>query len=163
MQGSSRCEEVGQQMAQEVILLEDVEGLGTRGATVRVAPGYARNYLIPYRKAMAASVVGERMLQQMERGRLHREAKERKNAEALAAVLNGTSLSFERQVGEEDKLYGSVSVQDIVEALDARGLSVDRRKVLLAEPLKSLGEFDVQIRCYADITATVTINVVRAE
>ncbi len=146
-------------MTQEVILLEDVDGLGIRGATVRVAPGYARNYLLPYRKAIARSGVGERMLVQLERAKVARDARERGNAEALAKLLGGVSLVFERQVGDEEKLYGSVSVQDIHEALEAKNLTLARKQILLAEPIKTLGDFDVTIRCYADISASIKVQV----
>jgi large subunit ribosomal protein L9 len=149
-------------MTQEVILLEDVEGLGTRGATVRVAPGYARNYLLPHRKAIAAAQVGQRMRTQLERGRAQRETRERASAEAQKRVLDGMLFTFERQVGDEDKLYGSVSAQDIHEALAAKGHDVDRRRILLHEPIKALGSFVVQVRCYADIVASITVHVAKA-
>src|SRR5258706_16154640 len=145
-------------MNAEVILLEDVDGLGLRGATVKVAPGYARNFLLPYRKAIRKQDVGARMLEQLERARVVRDARERKDATAQASLLNGLTLTFDRQVGEEDKLYGSVSVADIAEALEAKRLTVDRRKIQLAEPFKTLGEFDVTIRIYADITAALTVR-----
>ncbi len=149
-------------MTQEVILLEDVDGLGTRGAAVKVAPGYARNYLLPYRKAINAHEVGTRMRAQLERGRAQREAAERAAGELLRRQLDGMSFTFERQVGEEDKLYGSVSVQDIHEALAAKGHDVDRRRILLHEPFKALGDYSVQVRCFADIIATIAVHVTRA-
>ncbi len=149
-------------MTQEVILLEDIDGLGIRGATVKVAPGYARNYLLPYRKAIARRDVGEKMLVQLERAKVARDARERGNAEALAKVLAGVTLSFERQVADEDKLYGSVSVQDIHEALEAKQLPVSRKQILLHDPIKSLGEFDVTVRCYAEITAAIKVVVKNA-
>ena len=146
-------------MSHEVILLDDVDGLGVRGATVRVAPGYARNFLLPYGKALMKESVGPRMLAELERSRVQREAKERHDATALQQVLTGLSLSFERQVGEEEKLYGSVSTQDIHDALAERGYDIDRKKVLLSEPLKTVGEFDVRLRLFADITATIKVHV----
>lgn len=149
-------------MTQEVILLEDIDGLGIRGATVKVAPGYARNYLLPYRKAISRRDVGAKMLEQLERAKVARDARERGNAEALAKVLAGVSLSFERQVADEDKLYGSVSVQDIHEALEAKTLPIARKQILLHDPIKTLGDFDVTIRCYADITATIKVSVKNA-
>lgn len=149
-------------MTQEVILIEDIDGLGVRGATVRVAPGYARNYLLPYRKAIWRRDVGTKMLAQIERATVARDARERGNGEALAKLLSGVTLAFERQVADEDKLYGSVSVQDIHEALEAKNLTLARKQILLAEPIKTLGDFEVMIRCYAEITATIKVRVKNA-
>ncbi len=144
----------------QVILKEDVPNLGRSGELVSVKPGYGRNYLIPQGLAMAAT---RRNVAQMEHQRRQIEAqaaKTRKDAESVAARLSGVAVSIERQVGEGDKLFGSVTARDIEEALAAKGHKVDRKKIHLPEPFKHLGDFDVEIKVARDVNAHVKVSVV---
>ena len=145
----------------EVILLEDIGGLGKRGTAVRVADGYARNFLIPRKKAIQAVGNARAVFKDRERARLALEAKERQAAEHLRDQLTKVSLQFSVETGEEDQLYGSVSAHDIQEALAQKGHVVERKDVRLAEPIKSLGVFDVPIHLFEDIEAPIKVWVVR--
>jgi large subunit ribosomal protein L9 len=143
----------------QVILKEDVPNLGRSGELVAVKPGYGRNYLIPQGLALMAT---PKNVAQMEHQRKQIEAsaaKTRKDAESVAGRLQGVSVRIERQVGEGDKLFGSVSSRDIEEALAAAGHKVDRRKIALAEPLRHLGEFEVDIKVARDVSAKVKVVV----
>ena len=149
-------------MSIEVILKEHVENLGDRGQIVKVASGYARNYLFPRKLALA---VTEDNKKQIERERAKAEAREAEDvqiAQALASRLEAIEIAISRRVGEHDTLYGSVTSADIAEALAARELGVDRRKIQLAEPLKTLGDHVVPIRLHRDVTADIKVKVVPA-
>lgn len=144
----------------EVILREHVENLGSRGEIVKVADGYARNYLLPRKLALPATAGNK---QQIERERAKfdaREAQDRKVAEALATRLENFEMQIPRRVGETDVLYGSVTTSDIAEALSAKGFEIDRRKLQLQEPIKKLGQFEVPIRLSREVTARVKVAVV---
>jgi len=144
----------------EVILREHVDNLGRRGEIVKVADGYARNYLLPRKLALLATD-GNRKHVERERARFDaREAEERKDAEGVAARIAAVEIVLARKVGETEALYGSVTSADIAAALAGKGIEVDRRKLQLAEPIKTLGEFDVPIRLQRDVTATVKVKVV---
>ncbi len=145
----------------EVILLEDIGGLGKRGTAVRVADGYARNFLIPRKKAIEAVGNARAVFQDRERTRVAQEAKQRQAAERLRAELTQLSLQFSVEAGEEDQLYGSVSAHEIQDALAAKGYSIERKNVRLAEPIKALGMFEVPIHLFEDIEAPVKVWVVR--
>ncbi len=145
----------------EVILLEDIGGLGKRGTAVRVADGYARNFLIPRKKAIEAVGNARAVFQDRERARVAQETKQRQAAERVRAELMQLSLQFSVEAGEEDQLYGSVSAHEIQEALHAKGYSVERKNVRLAEPIRSLGVFEVPIHLFEDIEAPVKVWVVR--
>jgi large subunit ribosomal protein L9 len=150
-------------MSIEVILKEHVDHLGRRGEVVRVAPGYARNFLFPRRLALAVTDENKR---QIERERARAEAKdaeELKDAKALQTRLEAAEIAIGRRVGENETLYGSVTSVDIAEALAARDLTIDRRRIQLAEPLKTLGEHQVPVKLHRDITATLKVKVVAAE
>jgi len=143
----------------QVILKEDVPNLGRSGELVAVKAGYGRNYLIPQGLAMAAT---RRNVAEMEHHRKQIEAqaaKLRKDAESVAARLNGAAVTLERQVGEEGKLFGSVNSRDIEEALAAQGHKVDRRKIVLQEPLKTLGDHTVEIKVARDVSAQIKVTV----
>ena len=149
-------------MSIEVILKEHVEHLGQRGEIVKVASGYARNFLFPRQLALA---VTEENKKQIERERVKaeaREAEEVKGARALAATLEGLDIAIARRVGENDTLYGSVTTGDIADALSARDVTVDRRKIQLAEPLKSLGEHAVAVKLHREVTANLKVRIVAA-
>ena len=145
----------------DVILLEDVTGLGKRGAAVKVADGYARNFLLPRRKAIAAVGNSTAVFRDRERARSAREQKQRQAAQALRDRMAIASLQFSVQVGEEEQLYGSVTAADIHDALIAQGFEVERKAVRLEEPLKALGVFEVPVHLFQDIEAPVKVWVVR--
>lgn len=144
----------------EVILREHVDNLGRRGEIVKVADGYARNYLLPRKLALLATD-GNKQRIEKERVKLEAtEAEERKIAEAIAARMNNLELEISRKVGETEALYGSVTSSDVGEALAKKGFEVDRRKIQLQEPIKRLGEFDIPIKLQRDVTATIKLKVV---
>jgi len=145
----------------EVILLEDIGGLGKRGTAVRVADGYARNFLIPRKKAIEAVGNARAVFKDRERARVALEAKQRQAAENLKSQLAEVSLQFSVEAGEEDQLYGSVSAHEIQDALAAKGYTVERKNVRLAEPIKSLGVFEVPVHLFEEIEAPVKVWVVR--
>jgi len=145
----------------EVILKEDVEKLGHRGDIVRVAEGYGRNFLLPRKLAIEASRANKAVIEQMKAAAVRKSAKEKTGAEALAQQLNDVQLTFERKVGEKDHLFGSVTSADIASALEAKGFNVDRRKIHLDDPLKSLGEFHVPLKLHREVTAHVKVTVNR--
>jgi large subunit ribosomal protein L9 len=137
-----------------------VDNLGRRGDVVKVADGYARNYLLPRKLALPATE-GNRKQIERERAKYEaREAQEKHAAEAVAGRLNGLEIVVARRVGETEALYGSVTAADVAELLQARGFDVDRRKLQLAEPLKKLGEFDVPVRLHREVVAAVRVKVV---
>ena len=142
-----------------VLLREDVESLGGRGDIVKVKAGYARNYLLPRKLAVEATTSNVRQIEQERAALLRREARERGSAEAQAAEMSKLRLNFERRVGEHGILYGSVTSMDITEALKERGYEVDRRRVLLREPIKEVGDFTVAVRLHRDVTVEVPITV----
>jgi len=145
----------------EVILLEDIGGLGKRGSSVRVADGYARNFLIPRKKAIEAVGNARAVFKDRERARVAAEAKQRQAAETLRQQLVAVSLQFSVEAGDEDQLYGSVSAHEIQDALSAQGYTVERKSVRLPEPIKSLGVFEVPIHLFEEIEAPVKVWVVR--
>jgi large subunit ribosomal protein L9 len=144
----------------EVILKEHVEHLGRRGDIVKVAAGYARNYLLPRKLALAVNEGNKRQIERERKNAEARELEEKTQAEAFAARLADTEVSIPRRVGENDTLYGSVTTADIASALAAKGFEIDRRKITLVEPLKSLGQVTVPIKIHRDVTAQVKVSVV---
>jgi len=143
----------------EVILKEDINNLGHRGDVVKVADGYGRNYLLPKKLAMEATAANKAVIEQMKASAVRRSAKEKSEAEALVGQLNNISLVFVRKVGEHDQLFGSVTSADIAHELEAKGFTIDRRKVHLEEPLKQLGEFHIPVRLHREVTAHVAVTV----
>jgi len=141
----------------EVILKEDVPKLGSRGDVVKVAEGYGRNFLLPKKLAIEASKGNKSVIEQMKAAAVRRSAKEKTGAEALAKQFEGVSASFTRRAGEHDQLSGSVTSSDLADALAKKGFDVDRRKIQLHEPLKSLGEFMVPIKLHKDVTAHLKV------
>lgn len=141
----------------EVILKEDVPKLGARGDVVRVAEGYGRNFLLPQKLAVEATHANKAVIEQMKAAALRRSAKEKNQAEELAQQFDGVSVSFERRAGEHEQLFGSVTSSDIAEALEKKGFNLDRRKIQLHEPLKTLGEFTVPVRLHKDVTAHLKV------
>jgi large subunit ribosomal protein L9 len=141
----------------EVILLEEVEGLGRRGDKVNVARGYARNYLLPRKLALAATTAGARIFMESERVKQTQHEKMRIQAEKVAAKLNKVSVTVMMQAGEDDRLFGSVTSADIAERLVADGYEVEKRQVNLDEPLKALGAYNVRVKLFQDIEAKVRV------
>ena len=147
----------------EVILREHVDNLGRRGDVVKVAPGYARNYLLPRKLALEVTAGNKKIIDRERKVAEAREAEEKQTAEALASRLSQAEISIARRVGEADQLYGSVTSADIAEALAARGLEIEKRKIHLDEPLKSIGEFTVPVRLHRDVTANLKVAVVKQD
>ena len=143
----------------EVILKEDVANLGHRGDVVKVAEGYGRNFLLPRKLAMQATQANKAVIEQMKAAAARRNATEKAQAEALAVKLEPLVLSFTRKSSEAGHLFGSVTSSDIAAGLAAQGFEIDRRKIHLDEPLKSVGEFNVAIRLYREVTAHVKVMV----
>ena len=147
----------------EVILRDHVDNLGRRGDVVKVAPGYARNYLLPRKLALAVTDGNRKLIERERKVAEAREAEEKQTAEALASRLAQAEISIARRVGETDQLYGSVTTADIAEELAAKGLEIDRRKVHLDEPIKSIGEFTVPVRLHREVTAQLKVIVAKQE
>jgi large subunit ribosomal protein L9 len=143
----------------EVILKEDINKLGHRGDVVKVADGYGRNYLLPQKLAIEATAANKAVIEQMKGSALRKSAKEKVDAEAQAAQLNEVELVFERKVGEHDHLFGSVTSSDIAHALEAKGYTIDRRKIALDEPLKTIGEYHVPVKLHREVTSHVKVTV----
>jgi len=141
----------------EVILKEDVAKLGSRGDVVKVAEGYGRNFLLPKKLAIEASKSNKAVIDQMKAAAVRRSAKEKAGAEELSKQFDGLSVSFQRRSGEHDQLFGSVTSGDIAEALDKKGFNVDRRKIQLHEPQKTLGEFPIPVKLHKDVTAHLKV------
>jgi large subunit ribosomal protein L9 len=143
----------------EVILKEDVAKLGSRGDVVKVAEGYGRNYLIPKKLAIEATAANRAVIEQMKAAAVRRAAREKGDAEALGQQLAPLVLAFTRKSGENDQLFGSVTSADIARELELKGFNIDRRKIQLDEPLKSIGEFSVGIKLHRDVVIPVKVQV----
>jgi len=144
----------------EVILKEDVDNLGHRGDVVKVAEGYGRNYLLPRKLAMQATEANKAVIEQMKASAARRSASEKAVAEELVTKLEPLSLTFTRKSGEEGRLFGSVTSADIATELAANGFEIDRRKIQLADPLKTVGDFSVGVKLHKEVTAHVKVKVV---
>jgi large subunit ribosomal protein L9 len=147
----------------EVILREDVEKLGSRGQVVKVADGYARNFLLPRRLAVPATEANRKIVEQERQAALRREAKEKAAAEELARMLSGMVLATTQKAGEADQLFGSVTAKDIAELLEKQGYQIDRKKILLDHPIKTLGEHKVTLKLHREVSVEITVNVNKEE
>jgi len=143
----------------EVILKEDVAKLGSRGDVVKVAEGYGRNYLLPRKLAIEATPANRAVIEQMKAAAVRRLAREKGDAESLAQQIAGTELAFTRKSGEHDQLFGSVTSADIAHELEGKGFHIDRRKIQLNEPLKALGDFNVQIKLHRDVVVPIKVTI----
>lgn len=143
-----------------VILMEDVYNLGKAGEVVKVRPGYGRNFLLPRQLAVLASRANIRQLEHEAKVAAARQAKLKGTAEEQAKGLSDLTIQIARKVGEQDKLYGSVTVLDIAEAIAAKGKKIDRRHLHLAEPIKTIGSFEVELRLHREVTAKIKVEVV---
>ncbi len=142
----------------EVILKEDVNNLGHRGDVVKVADGYGRNFLLPKKLAMEATAANKAVIEQMKQSAVRHSAREKSEAESLVAQLDQVELAFERKVGENDHLFGSVTSGEIAQQLEQEGFTIDRRKIQLDEPLRQLGEFHVPVKLHREVTAHVKVT-----
>ena len=147
----------------EVILKEDVAKLGARGEVVDVAEGYGRNYLLPKKLAVEATKANKAVIEQMKASSVRKLAREKGDAQLLAKQFEGVSLHFTRKAGEHDTLFGSVTSADIAHELEGRGFNVDRRKIELDQPLKTLGEFNVAIKLHKEVTVQIKVAVTKQD
>jgi large subunit ribosomal protein L9 len=147
----------------EVILRETIDKLGTRGQIVKVADGYARNYLLPKRLAVEATEANKKIIEQQREAWLRQEAKLAAEAAELGKLVQNLVLTIPAKAGEHDQLFGSVTPMDIAEAFAKQNFNIDRKKIQLAEPIKTLGEFKVPVRLHREVTVEVTVQVVKQE
>jgi large subunit ribosomal protein L9 len=145
----------------EVILREHVDNLGRRGEIVKVAAGYARNYLLPRKLALPATAGNKKHVERERKIMEAREAEENGQAEAMASRLALIEISIARRVGETDQLYGSVTAVDIAEYLKSKGFEIDRRKLILPEPIKTIGDHNVPLKLHRDVTVPLVVKVVK--
>ncbi len=143
----------------EVILREDIEKLGHRGEVVKVAPGYARNFLLPKKLAVAATASNKKIVEQERDAYLRREAKAKNEAEDLGRMLANVVITITQRAGEEGHLFGSVTAKDIADGLERQNYTIDRRKIQLEDPIKNVGEYKVPVRLHRDVAAEITVNV----
>jgi large subunit ribosomal protein L9 len=145
----------------EIILQEDVEKLGTRGQIVSVKDGYARNFLLPRKLAVAADASNMKRLEKMRAAFAKKEATERESAQKQAELLSAVALKLTRKAGDNDQLFGSVTSADIADALAAQGYTIDKRKIQLDDPIKLVGEYPITLKLFRDVTATVKLTIER--
>jgi len=147
----------------EVILREEIEKLGRRGDVVKVAAGYARNYLLPKRLAVAANESNKKIVEQEKQAYLRRESKEIGDANDLAKMMGSVEVTIAQKAGENDQLFGSVTAQDIVAALEKAGYTIDRKKVNLADPIKTLGDYKVTVKLHREVAIELPVHVIKEE
>ena len=147
----------------EIILREDIENLGIRGDVVKVAAGYARNFLLPKKLAVPATDSNRKIVEQERQSHLRKEAKQIGEAQELAKLVGAVTVTIARKAGETDQLFGSVTAADISDALTAQHYNVERRRINLEEPIRTLGEHKVTVRLHREVTAEITVNVTREE
>jgi large subunit ribosomal protein L9 len=145
----------------EVILRDHVEKLGKRGEIVKVSDGYARNYLLPRKLALPATEGNKKHVARERKIMETREAEEKSQAEAIGSRLLAIDITIARRVGDTEQLYGSVTASDIAEFLKTKGFEIDRRKLILPEPIKTIGEHDVPLKLHRDVTAPLKVKVVK--
>jgi len=143
----------------QLILREDIEKLGSRGQVVKVAAGYARNYLLPKKLAVVATESNKKIVDQERDAHLRREAKLSSEAADLAKLLSAITVTIKQKAGEEGYLFGSVNSKDIAEALELQNFTIDRRKIQLDDPIKQVGEYKIPVKLHKDVMAEVTVNV----
>ena len=147
----------------EVILREEIEKLGRRGDVVKVAAGYARNYLLPKRLAVTANESNKKIVEQEKQAYLRRESKEIGDANDLAQMMASVEVTIAQKAGENDQLFGSVTAQDITAALERAGYTIDRKKVNLAEPIKALGDYKVTVKLHREVAVELPVHVIKEE
>src|SRR5580658_2946407 len=147
----------------EVILREDVEKLGTRGQLVKVASGYARNFLLPKKLAVAATESNKKIVEQERQAHLRRDAKVQGDAQDLAKMMGAVELTIVQKAGENDQLFGSVTTADLAAAFEKQGYTIDRKKIMLEDPIKALGDYKVAVRLHREVSVDVPVHVVKEE
>jgi len=147
----------------EIILREDIDKLGQRGQVVKVAGGYARNFLLPRKLAVAATDSNKKIVEQERQAHLRREAKEVAGASELAKMMGAVEVTIAQKAGEADQLFGSVTAADISAALEKLGYTIDRRKIHLEEPIKTLGDFKVAVKLHREVSVEIPLRVVKEE
>lgn len=147
----------------EIILREDIDKLGQRGQVVKVSPGYARNFLLPKRLAVAATEANKKIVEQERQAHLRREAKVQSEAQDLAKIMGSVEVTISQKAGDNDQLFGSVTTADIANALEKQGYTIDRKKIALDEPIKTLGEYKVAVRLHREVSIDIPVHVVREE
>ena len=147
----------------DIILREDIDKLGQRGDMVKVAAGYARNFLLPRNLAVAATESNKKIVEQQRQAHLRRDAKLVTEAQDLAKMMGAVSVTIHQKAGENDQLFGSVTSNDVAVALEKLGYTIDRKKVHLEEPIKTLGDFQVSVRLHKDVSIDVPVHVVKEE
>jgi large subunit ribosomal protein L9 len=145
----------------EIILREDIDKLGQRGQVVKVAAGYARNYLLPRKLAVTANESNKKIVEQERQAHLKKDAKHVADAQELGKLMAAASVTIYQKAGENDQLFGSVTANDIAVALEKLGYTIDRKKVQLDEPIKTLGDFQVSVRLHRDVSVDVPVHVVK--
>ncbi|HUS08616.1 MAG TPA: 50S ribosomal protein L9 [Bryobacteraceae bacterium] len=144
----------------ELILREDLEKLGVRGQVVKVADGYARNFLLPKKLAVVANASNKKIVEQEREAHLRREAKAGAEAQDLGKLLSAVTVTISQKAGEEGHLFGSVGAKDIADALERQNFTIDRRKIQLADPIKQVGEYKVPVKLHKDVTVELPVVVV---
>ena len=147
----------------EVILREDIDKLGTRGQMVKVASGYARNFLLPRKMAVAANESNKKIVEQERQAHLRKDAKVQTEAQDLAKLMSAVEITIKQKAGENDHLFGSVTSADIAAALEKQGYTIDRKKVQLEEPIKQLGDFKVAVRLHREVSVEIPVHVVKED
>ena len=147
----------------EIILREDIDKLGERGQMVKVAAGYARNFLLPRKLAVPATEANKKIVEQERQAHLRRDAKLVTEAQDLGKIMANVAVTIHQKAGENDQLFGSVTANDVAVALEKLGYTIDRKKVHLEEPIKTLGDFQVTVRLHKDVSIDVPVHVVKDE
>jgi large subunit ribosomal protein L9 len=147
----------------EIILREDIDKLGQRGQMVKVAAGYARNYLLPRRLAVAATESNKKIVEQERQAHLRRETKVHADAQELSKLMAAVEITIAQKAGENEQLFGSVTPADIAAALEKQGYTIDRKKIQMDEPIKTLGDFKVGVRLYKDVSVEIPVHVVKED
>jgi large subunit ribosomal protein L9 len=147
----------------EVILREDIDKLGSRGQVVKVAPGFARNFLLPKRLAVPATDANKKIVEQERHAHLRREAKHLADAQDLAKLMSSVEITIAQKAGDNDQLFGSVTSRDIAEALEKQNYKIERRNIQLPDPIRTLGDHKVTIRLHREVPVEVTVHVVKEE
>ena len=147
----------------EIILREDIDKLGQRGQVVKVAAGYARNFLLPRKLAVPATGANKKIVEQERQAHLRREAKIQADAQDLAKLMAAVEVTISQKAGENDQLFGSVTAADIAAALEKQGYSIDRKKIQLDDPIKTLGDFKVTLKLHRDVALEVPVHVTKEE
>ena len=147
----------------EVILREDIERLGSRGDVVKVAPGYARNFLLPKKLAVAATESNKKIVEQERQAHLRRESKVQGDAQELAKLMAAVEITIAQKAGENDHLFGSVTSADLAAALEKQGYTIDRKKIQLDDPIKTLGDFKVAVKLHRNVSIDIPVHVVKDE